>query len=80
MSATASGADGGEAVYGWCLWLFPGVWVEAEFHTVWRSSDDELIDVTPKVGGEKAIMFVIDPTRPPSTRQSTCLLGLGVDG
>jgi len=56
-------AEGGEAVCGWCLWLFPGVWVESEFHAVWRSPDGELVDVTPKPDGDEHILFVPDPNR-----------------
>jgi hypothetical protein len=56
-------ADGGEVVYGWCFWLFPEVWVEAEFHAVWRGPDGALLDVTPKRDGENAVVFVPDPKR-----------------
>lgn len=56
--------DGGEIVYGWALWLHPMFKIiEAEFHSVWRSPDNELIDVTPKPSELSIgrILFLPDP-------------------
>lgn len=52
---------GGSAYHGWTIWGAPGLWYNAEFHVVWKTPDDTLIDVTPKVDGEKFIMFLPDP-------------------
>jgi len=59
---TQVAGSGGAKVYGWKLWLFPDVWVAAEFHAVWRSPQGQLIDVTPSSSGS-TILFVSDPTR-----------------
>jgi hypothetical protein len=39
--------DGGKLIYGWQLWEYPFL-LEAEFHAVWESPSNELIDITPK--------------------------------
>ena len=52
--------EGGEAVYGWQLWEHPYM-IEAEFHSVWRNSNGDLIDITPKDDREiEKILFVLD--------------------
>jgi len=56
-------ADGGRIQYGWTIWGKPGVLLEAEFHAIWVSPDNELIDVTPKVDGEQQILFLPDTDR-----------------
>lgn len=56
-------AEGGSAVYGWQLWEWPHVLVEAEFHAVWRSPSGEFQDVTPRHDDEAEILFVPDPRR-----------------
>ena len=53
--------NGGDIQHGWAIWERPGLFVEAEFHAVWVSPDKELLDVTPKVDGESAILFLPDP-------------------
>lgn len=55
--------DGGAIVYGWQLWEWPSVLVEAEFHAVWRSLDGNYIDITPKTDGEDKVLFVPDERR-----------------
>lgn len=55
--------NGGTIVYGWLLWEWPNVLVEAEFHAVWRSLDGNLIDITPKADGEEKVLFVTDERR-----------------
>jgi hypothetical protein len=55
--------DDGAIVYGWQLWEWPSVLVEAEFHAVWRSRDGLCIDITPKVDGEEKVLFVPDERR-----------------
>lgn len=39
---------GGSEVIGWAIWEWPSVMVEAEFHSVWRSPEGELICLTPR--------------------------------
>ncbi|WP_454762316.1 hypothetical protein [Caulobacter segnis] len=54
--------DGGTRVHGWAIWQFDGL-VLAEFHSVWRNNQDELIDVTPPKFGAQSVLFVPDPTQ-----------------
>jgi hypothetical protein len=54
--------DGGQQIFGWTIWSTP-VMVEAEFHAVWKSPSDELIDIAPKANGETQILFLPDPSR-----------------
>lgn len=55
--------NGGSIVYGWLLWEWPGILVEAEFHAVWQSPEGELLDVSEKPCGETTVLFIKDPTR-----------------
>lgn len=55
--------DGGSCSAGWLIWLASDVFIEAEFHSVWRSPGGELIDVTPKPDGERRVLFVPDAGR-----------------
>lgn len=54
---------GGEPVYGWQLWEWPGFFLEAEFHAVWRNRAGELRDITPKAEPVSHILFVPDSVR-----------------
>lgn len=54
---------GGTACYGWQIWELPSVFIEAEFHAVWRSPDDQLEDITPKNVPIQRILFLPDPNR-----------------
>ena len=56
--------DQGEAVYGWNLFQdkLTGC-AEAIFHTVWKSPDGKLIDLTPRADGERLFTFVVDKSR-----------------
>ncbi|MCA2007951.1 hypothetical protein [Tritonibacter mobilis] len=54
--------DGGSILYGWNLWEWSRVFVEAEHHAVWVK-DGELTDVTPKQNRERKILFLPDPSR-----------------
>src|SRR5205085_4684270 len=53
---------GGEIAYGWEVWEWPRIIIEAEFHAVWRSPEGDLTDVTSKADGEQAIVFISDAT------------------
>lgn len=56
-------SQGGEILFGWQLWEHPYM-IEAEFHAVWRSPDETLIDITPKDDRSiKQILFVQDNER-----------------
>jgi hypothetical protein len=42
------------------LWEWPKVFIEAEFHAVWLSPDNQLVDVSPFPYSKK-ILFLSDP-------------------
>ncbi len=48
---------------GWAIWEVPGVFIEAEFHAVWRNGAGELIDLTPRAIATERITFLPDPNR-----------------
>jgi hypothetical protein len=52
---------GGKVLYGWQLWEWSDVLLEAEFHAVWLSPENELMDVTPKPFKVEKILFLPDP-------------------
>lgn len=54
-------AFGGETIIGWCIWEHPNVFVEAEFHAVWKSPEGEYIDLTPKNETASKILFLPHP-------------------
>jgi len=54
--------EGGNLLYGWTIWEWPRVFIEAEHHAVWEK-DGKLVDITPKDNGERRILFLPDPTR-----------------
>lgn len=51
---------GGIAVNGWVIWKMANILVEAEAHSVWKSENGELIDVTPHLEHESQILFLPD--------------------
>jgi len=53
---------GGKQRYGWCIHVWKDVLVEADFHCVWESPEDMLVDLTPKVEKGDAIIFLPDTT------------------
>lgn len=55
---------GGEPQHGWLL-AEDAVqdFAEAQFHTVWRSPDGRLLDITPRADAEEHVMFVPDAGR-----------------
>ncbi len=52
--------SGGSQVLGWAIWKI-NVLVQAEFHAVWKTSEGDLMDISPRVGYFKRILFVPDP-------------------
>lgn len=64
---------GGLIAYGWAIWHMPGLYFEAEHHAVWRNKLDNLIDVSPQMGGRKRLLFLPDDGAvydPLATRQN----------
>lgn len=53
---------GGEIVYGWRFWEWPNVFLEAEFHAVWRSAG-EFHDLSPVPAGALRVLFLEDPAK-----------------
>lgn len=56
--------NGGQRQLGWAIWEWPSVYVEAEFHAVWRSPTNNYFDVTPNEPPYPWILFVADNRRP----------------
>jgi len=57
-------AQGGAIQYGWQIWEWPRVMVEAEFHAVWQDPEGHLHDLTPKDQPDiDRILFLPDPER-----------------
>jgi hypothetical protein len=52
--------EGGSIVYGWAIWEWHRVFIEAEHHAVWEK-DGEWIDITPKEHRARKILFLPDP-------------------
>ena len=52
--------SGGSAQHGWRMREQPAVFVEGEFHAVWRRPDGDLIDITPRADGLNEILFLPD--------------------
>jgi SEC-C motif len=55
--------EGGTVQYGWRIWEWPRIMVEAEFHAVWRSPDGTLVDITPAHHNLPGVLFLPDPER-----------------
>jgi hypothetical protein len=53
--------DGGSMVLGWRIWERPKILIEAEFHAIWKSPDNKLIDICPKLIDTDKILFITDP-------------------
>jgi hypothetical protein len=62
-------AQGGEAVFGWKIWEWYGVMIEAEMHTIWRSPDERLHDITPNALPFRQVLFLPDPNQIYEERQ-----------
>ncbi|EDY80638.1 hypothetical protein VDG1235_254 [Verrucomicrobiia bacterium DG1235] len=55
--------DGGEIIYGWEISIIPQLYLEAQFHAVWKSPFGALRCMTPSEIGSKKILFLEDPNR-----------------
>ncbi|PVZ89961.1 hypothetical protein C9426_00850 [Serratia sp. S1B] len=53
--------NGGERILGWAIWELPNLFIEAEFHAVWKSPKQELIDLNPRPVKTEKILFLPDP-------------------
>lgn len=62
-------SHGGEQKFGWSIWHWPMVFIEAEFHCIWKRPDGLLIDITPKLLPFDQILFLPDPNRHYEGRQ-----------
>ncbi|MNC06827.1 hypothetical protein D3C75_543500 [compost metagenome] len=60
---------GGKAITGWAIWEVPGVYIEAEYHSIWQDADGVLHDLTPYPHKFDKILFLPDHTRPYCGRQ-----------
>lgn len=54
---------GGSAILGWAIWERPKVFIEAEFHTIWRTPDGRHIDIAPRGLPIPRILFAHDSRR-----------------
>lgn len=55
--------NGGTAVIGWAIWERPKVFIEAEFHTIWRAPDGRYLDISPRQRPVPRILFIQDNRR-----------------
>jgi hypothetical protein len=62
-------SNGGEQKFGWSIWHWRKVFIEAEFHCIWKRPDGTLIDITPKSLPFDQILFLPDPHRRYEGRQ-----------
>jgi hypothetical protein len=53
--------SGGDARFGWEIWEWPGVLIEAVSHAIWVAPDGHLLDITPKPFELEQILFLPDP-------------------
>lgn len=54
---------GGEQVYGWEISILPGLFLEAQFHSIWLAPNGQLVDITQEDYGHTRILFLRDPHR-----------------
>ncbi len=60
---------GGSICCGWQIWEWPTVYIEAEFHAVWKDAAGELHDITPKQRSVRNVLFLPDNARSYHRRQ-----------
>lgn len=51
--------NNGKRVHGWAIWQFAGLAI-AEFHSVWKNPDGNLVDVTPPKFNSSRVLFSPD--------------------
>lgn len=52
--------DGGSIRFGWAIWESPGIVIQAQYHAVWLSPEDEYLDITPRSFHAERILFLPD--------------------
>lgn len=60
---------GGSICCGWLIWEWPTVYIEAEFHAVWKDAAGELHDITPEQLSVQNVLFLPDNARSYDGRQ-----------
>lgn len=55
--------SGGGFQFGWAIWEWPNVLLEAEFWAVWVTPEGEWVDVSPRARGERLLFVADDTTR-----------------
>ena len=60
---------GGKQIFGWTIWEWPKIMIEAEFHVIWCTDDGRFIDITSKKFNVTQILFLPDPSRKYEGRQ-----------
>ncbi|EJB8410427.1 TPA: hypothetical protein RHI22_001694 [Acinetobacter baumannii] len=51
-------AHGGERINGWALWEQPNLYIEAEFHAIWKSPEGNYLDLNPRQHKTVNILFL----------------------
>ncbi|MGZ0707306.1 hypothetical protein ACWPKO_03090 [Coraliomargarita sp. W4R53] len=54
---------GGMPVFGWEISNLEDLWLEAQFHCIWKSPKGELVDLTPEQFGRNRVLFLKDNHR-----------------
>ena len=52
--------NGGTCIYGWAIWLHPHCLLEAEFHSIYKDKNGNLVDITPYKDNIHQILFLED--------------------
>lgn len=52
---------GGERINGWSLWEQPGLYIEAEFHAIWKSPEGNYLDLNYRPHKTENILFLPQP-------------------
>jgi hypothetical protein len=54
---------GGRVQFGWLIWQESTRIFDGEFHSVWINAAGEMLDVSPRLGGEEFALFLPDTVR-----------------
>ena len=55
--------DGGEVLFGWVVWEIPEWSIRLEFHSIYRTPQGRLLDVSPPLHEGQIVLFLHDPVR-----------------
>lgn len=61
--------NGGSMVVGWAIWEHTGLFIEAEFHAVWKSPEGKFVDLSARPLLLSHVVFLPDPSRRYEGRQ-----------